>query len=226
MRWLIDRPRYLLTGSGPTEHHFLYSLSHTATVVTVVRSSSGQVVRTLESGVLHEGNSPLFSFYSVAWDGRGDDAALLPDGPYSVHVIASNGGGSDQDEQPTGIDSRGLGSLTSSLPGAVVDGDLDVVFTPGNSRIFDEVFVSVGGFAGRRLTQLDADSEGNLRATIPAAELTSGPAIVSMSAYWTDPLGFQHGQRDDRIPIAVTRSVLPLAVQLSPAGGAAPWSRS
>jgi flagellar basal-body rod modification protein FlgD len=59
-----------------------------AEVTVVIKDEHGNTVRTVRLGAQPEGDVPF------TWDGRSDDGSLLPDGKYSVEIVANAQDGS------------------------------------------------------------------------------------------------------------------------------------
>lgn len=67
--------------------HATYALAEkAATISLTIRDATGGVVRTMTG-------STAVGTHDITWDGRSDSGRQLPDGPYTVAVIAKNAGG-------------------------------------------------------------------------------------------------------------------------------------
>jgi hypothetical protein len=125
-----------------------------------VADGSGRVVRHLESGVSHNGQTFSYCYYgytsvsSWGWDGRDDAGAVVPDGGYTVTVAAVDADGATANVSTTRtVDTRIPGRLTAPTPGSVLSGTATAVFTlsfprcGGQVRLGDHAAVAAGLWA-------------------------------------------------------------------------------
>jgi flagellar hook assembly protein FlgD len=111
-----------------------YELSENADWVTVfVRDSAEGLVVKLLDGVPQSAGV----LYHLAWNGKNESSALVPDGEYVIHFTAGNGGGQ-------GTERTWNVSLDATAPSALITGIYPNPFTPDLPQSPDSVRVEMG----------------------------------------------------------------------------------
>ena len=196
-----------------------YRLPQPASVTSTVVDAQGQTVRVLEQGVWRPW---VFGTYEVSWDGRDDQGQVVPDGVYTVHVVAANEAGtSNEITVRAGVDTRVLGAMTAPAPGDTLTGLVSFVFAPTSGLDVQRVQFSVS--TGGSVVSLAPMADGTWRTSVSAQELLNGPAAVTATVYWTDPFGVQQQWTTPPHAVVVNKtSPPPLTVSATPQSGPAP----
>jgi flagellar hook assembly protein FlgD/PKD repeat protein len=180
-----------------------YCLSASSNVTIDVTDPAGHSVRTMESGVSHQGSDSCPSWNNaVVWDGRDDAGVVLPGGVYTVRVRATDGAGqSGEDNVQVGIDTRVPGALTSPSPGDVVSGTLAWTFTPAAGFGPDAVGVYCdGAWLG---SSSAANPDGTFTGSGDTAPCAAGANSVVATASWTDPFGYRQAWTAPAVSVTV-----------------------
>jgi Ca2+-binding RTX toxin-like protein/PKD repeat protein/flagellar hook assembly protein FlgD len=174
-----------------------YCLSQPAEVDIWVADGSGARVRTIESGVSHDGGCSIW----FEWDGRDADGETVADGVYVAHLQARTSGGASGDATVRiGVDTRIPGALTTPTSGAVLSGTVDWVFTPTDGFTLDTVSVACHGSSG---WSSGTAGPAGFTGTLDTSGCTDGDNQLSSAVSFTDSFGQQHSWSAKSVPVTV-----------------------
>ncbi|WP_026421932.1 PKD domain-containing protein [Actinokineospora inagensis] len=174
-----------------------YCLNKDAKVSATVTNAAGATVRAI-AAVDAVGSRPCYDFNnSLTWDGLGDTGSAVPNGVYTVRLVATDSSGQTAAASTDiGIDTRTPGVLTSPVAGATLSGDITWSFRPTtNFPVSGGDLYCDGTYMGS-LDPVSFIGTGSVRACY------SGPATVDAVVTWSDPFGVQHTWTSP--PVSVT----------------------
>jgi PKD repeat protein/flagellar hook assembly protein FlgD len=174
-----------------------YCLSQPSEVDIWVADGSGARVRTIESGVGHDGGCSTW----FQWDGMDADGGTVADGVYIAHLQARTSGGTSGDATiRIGVDTRTPGALTSPTSGAVLSGAVDWVFTPTGGFTLDTVSVGCQGSSG---WSSGTAGPAGFTGTLDTSGCTDGDNQLWSAVSFTDPFGQGHSWSAKPVPVTV-----------------------
>ncbi len=136
-----------------------YRLDSTATVSATVRDASGRTVRTLQQPV-----QLTAGVRTLRWDGRDGSGVRLPDGSYTVRVLATVGGSPVSDTKGVSLNTS-LGRLAMS----------PASFAPSRTRLSASYSLAVPA----RVTVSVMDGSQVVRTLTPRTSLAAGRYTVT-----------------------------------------------
>jgi flagellar hook assembly protein FlgD/PKD repeat protein/lysophospholipase L1-like esterase len=167
------------------------------TVVRVV-AAGGDVVRTLReetqlpSAICGRWWSSNYDY----WDGRDDEGDPVPDGDYTLEVLATDSSGrTGSSSVAVGVDRRLPGVVSAPADGATVSGTATLEFTPTEGITVDSVYfwVSNQQVSCSSPTATAPDEDGAWRVTLDtAAACGDGERTLNAQVQWRDGFGGQH----------------------------------
>jgi len=164
------------------------TLLHVADVTAIVRDARGDIVRTLLSNA-----SMIVGGNAVMWDGRGDVAAPLPDGPYAIEVVARDPDEAGQGEAfglPVELDTQApmveivspetaMAGATASVYLHVEDKNIDRFRAELTSETGHIAASAEGTISGTRwLASLADFPEGSYRVRLSASDRAGNSAQI------------------------------------------------
>jgi flagellar hook assembly protein FlgD len=189
-----------------------YCLSDRAEVDIWVSDGSGTRVRTIENGTTHDAGGCGWPPIWFSWDGRDGGDRVVPDGVYTVHLVARNAGGdSGGATLQFGVDSRMPGRLTTPAPDAVVSGATAWAFTPTAGFDVDTVSVSCQGGGGGSASSDTPTPDGRFTGELETSGCSNGANQLQAAASWTDQFGQFHNWSAPALPVTI-RSVPQVSV--------------
>ena len=145
-------------------------------------NSSNTVVTTLLDNVSEPGG-----YVYPTWDGTDSGGSVVPDGSYTIQIVATNDAGSATVTYQRQVASGTPGQLTAPTAGATLSGTAGFVFTPDTSFTdtfpISEVSVSCLG------NSYGASPDGTWQASADTTNCANGTTTLSDTVYVTDPLG-------------------------------------
>ena len=212
-------------GFSDTTTNLNYCLSDEANVTVTVLNSANHVVRTLQTATAEPAiGSCYYDADQLSWDGTDDQGDVVPDGAYTVHIVATNSGGQSSYDFERDVASGTPGQITTPTTGATLSGLAQLVFTPdptfGTKFTLSRVdsCLSTGGCA----TMFDAGPNGTWPTTELTGSLRAGPATLNTTVSFTDPLGNTDTWSDSGIAVSVNTTAVPLQLSATPTAGSAP----
>ena len=97
-------------------------------MTATVLNSSNTVVKTLLDNVSESGG-----WLYLTWDGTNSGGSVVPDGSYTIKIVATNDAGSSTLTYQRQVASGTPGQLTTPTAGATLSGLAQIVFTPKTS---------------------------------------------------------------------------------------------
>ena len=225
--WYGNQESYLfpgVAGMSSQTTSFGYYLNNPANVTITVLNASNQVVKTIQSGV-----SESNYYDGVSWDGTDDQGQTVAPGQYTIDIDASNQGGESTLTAVRDVANPGSpGALTSPTTDGTISGLAQFVFTPNQSFIsrypINEVdfCLSTGGCA----VSYNPSVNGTWYATELTGDLTQGPATLTTTVDFSDPVRGSQSWSDAGRPVSVNTTALALQASLSSSRGVAPLATS
>lgn len=165
-----------------------FILSEPTTVQLIVLDSGGFSVRTVLPGV------PKRTKVLAVWDGRDDLGQVVPDGRYTLLLVAADAHGFIvQSRVPTEVVARHPGDVTFPLDQSVVSGEQVFQFSPIPE--FPLTGVRFYTTSSRSLGVTNVMSEdGQWRVAALTTTRTEGTYDLWARLYWTDSFGIRHFQ--------------------------------
>ena len=169
-------------------------------VTATVEDGGGTTVRTLLTSVSSKGQyadqcdhrGTDYQCDVVAWDGKDDHGDPVPNGLYTLRVVAANvAGATDSTTTPVGVERRA--PMTSSLvDGAFVADALDISYspTPAFTGTVGSVQVGVSGVLSALAATEQGDGTRLAHFDLPSS-LPTDLAFTTLSS-WTDGFGASH----------------------------------
>jgi Ca2+-binding RTX toxin-like protein/PKD repeat protein/flagellar hook assembly protein FlgD len=181
-----------------------YCLTQPAQVDIWVASASGTRVRTIEDGKDHDAEGCGWSPTWFSWDGRDGGGQVVPDGVYTVHLLARNAGGdSGGATLQLGVDTRSPGRLTTPSADAVVSGTTAWAFTPTAGFDLGGVSVSCQGGGGGWASSDTPGPDGRFTGELDTSGCGNGPNQLQAAATWTDQFGQAHSWSAPAVAVTV-----------------------
>ncbi|MGA8723601.1 MAG: PKD domain-containing protein, partial [Acidimicrobiales bacterium] len=167
--------------------------------------------------------------YEVTWDGTNDQDQTVAPGQYTIQIVATNEAGTGTIDTLRDVANPGSpGSLTTPIANGTLSGLAHLVFTPNSSS-----------FAGATITEIDfclstggcasaynTSSDGTWQTTELTGDLTGGPATLTTTADFSDPLGNAQSWSDGGTPVSVNTTALALQASFDTAKGVTPLSNN
>ena len=191
-----------------------YCLSRAANVDVVVRDSTDTAVRTLESGVSHQGGASCDPFFGwsdyLEWDGRDDHGQVVPDGDYSIaiHAVDSDNNTADASYQ-TAVDSRAPGQITQPAPNATLSGTATVVFTPTAGFTIVQFNAGCPGASGSATSPA---GDGTFHVNVDTTGCSNGTSTISGTVYYIDEFGQSHSWTPPTVPVSIANTLPPVTI--------------
>jgi flagellar hook assembly protein FlgD len=218
--------QYLFPGvagmSGQSTSSY-YALQNTSDVTVTVLSPSHQVVKTLQPSTSE--SACYYYCHHFSWDGTNDQSQTVAPGQYTVQVTAVDSSGTETIDQLADVANPGPpGSLTSPTTNGTLTGLTHFVFTPtsssmpGSSITQVDFCLSTGGC----VTAYNPSPNGTWQTTELTGSLVQGPATLTTSVYFKDPLGASQNWTDGGTPVSVNTTSLALQASLDTTRGTAP----
>ena len=185
---LNSSPRYFTPDGDGNEDAVSVSvwIDSEAVVRAEVQRTDGTLVRDLGEQAVQ-----TYSYPSFTWDGLDEDGHAAPDGAYQVVLRATNAfGASAPVTLLTGIERRTPMTLTAPAAGATLSGTATLKAAPGALPV-SSVSFQISPCSWNCSVPATLGDDG-WSASYDTTLVTSGPAQLTASGYWTDPLGSGH----------------------------------
>ena len=168
-------------------------LSVAANVTATVLNSSNTVVKTLLDNV----SESEAAFYP-AWDGTNTGGSVVPDGNYTVQIVATNSGGNATLDYQRHVASGTPGQLTTPTAGATLSGTAGFVFTPNTA--FTDTFPISQVTVTCLGTATSASGNGTWQGSGDTTNCGNGATTLNATVEVTDPLGNTQTWTDPNAP--------------------------
>ena len=202
-----------------------YCLTNEANVTVTVLNSSNQVVNTLQQDVDNPGGTCYYgSNSSLSWDGTNGQGTVVPSGQYTIHVDAVNSDGEATLDTVVDVATGSPGQLTTPATDGTLSGLAQFAFTPDNSFLPGSAITEVDMClsTGGCVASYNSSPDGTWRTTELTGDLPQGPATLTTTVYFSDPVGSAQEWTDTGRPVDVNTTAVPLQASLTTAEGVAP----
>jgi PKD repeat protein/flagellar hook assembly protein FlgD/lysophospholipase L1-like esterase len=178
----------VLSAPGVTEAGYLegYCSDNTElpALAVTVDAADGTVLRTLEAECSHWG------YFSLVWDGLGDDGQPLADGTYRAQVTATDATGlTASDELPVTVDRRVPGTHVAPEAGTTLPATVELAATAAPGTDLHQVTFSLPGCSAQ---VEEADVDGRWTAMLDTAGCAAGEHDLRTAFVWQDAEGNSH----------------------------------
>jgi flagellar hook assembly protein FlgD/lysophospholipase L1-like esterase len=211
---------------GQLENRGFYARCSDVSTVTwafEVQDSQGNLVRRLQPWTYYNGCNNYYEDAGASWDGKDEWGTQAPDGPYKVHLTATDAGGlqSSADLSMT-VDSRVPGALSTPAPGSVLTGRQRFDYTPAGD--FATTTLVSAYFAGVGIPVYNASPDGIWRTTYPMGGLPAGASVLYWQVQWLDSHGGVHNFSGAPRDVAIDPTSLSLDASLDQTSGQVPFT--
>ena len=173
-----------------------YCVTQDSAVTTTVTNASNTVVRTIEDATPRSASAngcDTFAFLRniVSWDGKNDGGDVVPDGVYTVHVVAANGAGNDEATLDVGVSTAPPATVAQPASGATVSGTTPWKVVPASGVPVSSAQVTCTGVAPASAGSGTPNGDGSFSGTWDTTGCSAGNNSVIATASWQDPFGQQ-----------------------------------